>query len=212
DFLIMSKASKLFSMHYILTHSSGLFKTNLSRNHGIWFLDDDATARQMSKENRLSYPCSSITLLTNFPKGSCKLLVKLKSGCAPETVLSLSSPGNCALYVALLTFLVEPDLFLRLVYNEKQQVGQKELQNTQLEEEKGTRKFNVGAMVYAKRDKEKQNNGKDALRLDQYQSHAGCGMVEYHKTTSKQNIQGFFIEEYFHIAFTESMFLTESIA
>lgn len=77
--------------------------------------DDDDTAHQMSKENGLSFPCSSITLPTNFPKGSCKLLVKLKSGYAPETLLSLSSPGNYALHAAVLTLPVEPDLFLRLV-------------------------------------------------------------------------------------------------
>lgn len=39
----------------------------------------------------------------------------------------------------------------------------------------------------------------------EYQSHAGCGVVKIHEMASEQNIQGSFIEEYFHIAFTESM-------
>lgn len=39
----------------------------------------------------------------------------------------------------------------------------------------------------------------------EYQSHAGHGVVKIHEMASEQNIQGSFIEEYFHVAFTESM-------
>jgi hypothetical protein len=45
------------------------------------------------------------------------------------------------------------------VYNEKECVGQEEIQSGQFEKKKETREFNVGAMVCAESDKEKQNDG-----------------------------------------------------
>lgn len=41
------------------------------------------------------------------------------------------------------------------VYNEKEQVRQKEIQNAQFEEKYRTRQFNVGVLVCTERDKEK---------------------------------------------------------
>lgn len=38
------------------------------------------------------------------------------------------------------------------IHNEKEQIGQKEIQNVKSEEKQSTRKFNVGAKCHAQRD------------------------------------------------------------
>lgn len=41
-----------------------------------------------------------------------------------------------------------------MIYNEKEKVGQEEIQNVQFEEKRSTRKFHVRAKAYAERDED----------------------------------------------------------
>ena len=50
------------------------------------------------------------------------------------------------------------------IYNEKEQAGQKEIQNVQFEEKNTNRNFNVGTLLCAERDKEKCNKESGSLR------------------------------------------------
>lgn len=66
------------------------------------------------------------------------------------------------------------------IYNEKDQMQQKEMQNVQFEQKIITRKLNVGGVLCAERDKEKCN--KESARLRGRPQQLICQLIKKKKT------------------------------